>query len=113
MSARAPRKSFANPFVITLAAIPACYATTGTTSQPAPVTQAPQEQPPGETVVANPPRPEPAPTDPTPGGEVVVANPPRPAPTQTYDYDQTWTVRRSGGECLAYVEANCPKPVAG
>jgi hypothetical protein len=108
MSARSPRKVFANPFVITLAAIPACF--TESTSPPPqqpqqPVTTAPaQPAPGGEVVVANPPRP-------TPGGEAQPA-PAGPAPgaPQTYTFDQRWTVMKSSNGCTAMQRVDCPKP---
>ena len=68
MAARTPRRTFATPFVVTLAAVPACYV------QPAP--QQPQPQP-----VA---QPEPQPTDSHP---VVVVNPPRPGRLREWHYD--------------------------
>lgn len=94
MAARSPRKIFASPFVVTLAAMPACF----TGSSPPP--QDPQVQP----------RPEPTP------GEVVVANPPPTTPggggtgqAQTYTFDQRWTVMKSGEACSAMANVECPK----
>lgn len=93
--ARSPRKIFASPFVVTLAAMPACY----TESSPPPQQPQPHVQP----------RPEPTP------GEVIVTNPPPPteggtAPTQTYTFDQRWTVMKSGEACSAMARVECPKP---
>jgi hypothetical protein len=95
MAARAPRKIFARPFVVTLAALPAaCFS--GTTS--------PQVVP----------SPQPA----QPGGEpAVVTDPPPPSgstPTQsgpaTYTFDQRWLVTKSGDTCSAMARVECPKP---
>lgn len=132
MAARSPRRTFAAPFVVTLAAVPACYvdSTTPPPRQPQPVVSAPQPEPDtgGETVMANPPRPTPAP-EPTPattpptkagGGAVVqtggtATTPASPAPSApptatTYPFDQRWTVTKSGTGCLAYAQVDCPKP---
>ena len=97
MAARAPRKLFASPFVVTLAALPAaCFS--GTTS--------PQVVP----------SPQPA----EPGGEPAVvtdSTPPRGSTpsqsggtAQTYTFDQRWTVMKSGDSCSAMARVECPKP---
>lgn len=138
MSARLVRRTFASPFVVTLAAaaIPAaaCYV------QPSPGPQAPRggtttqgadhdEDAPGHV---NPPRPtsgDPAanmpagdPKTTTAGAEqapprapapVVIANPPRPATLQASKTDRTWTVTRAAGMCSAFMETSCPKPAPG
>jgi hypothetical protein len=93
MSARTPRRSFATPFVVTLAAVPACYVQTSNGPSSPPPTQVageppPSSQPPPSSesppVVVNPPRPgttpaasEPPPSTPPP----VIVNPPRPGTT--------------------------------
>ncbi len=89
MAARAPRKIFASPFVVTLAALPACF--TDSSAPP----QRPQPQP----------QPAPTPT-PTPGPDVVQAG----GATQTYAFDQRWQVLKSGGSCSAMQRVECPKP---
>jgi hypothetical protein len=74
MAARTPRRSFANPFVVTLAVAPACYATTSPPQQQ----ETAQVDPPPPTVVSNPPRPAPPP-DPQPEPpRPPIMNPPRP-----------------------------------
>lgn len=61
MAARSPRRSFATPFVVTLAAAPACYVQSSpppqqpTTTAQQPTTQEPGKPPP---VIVNPPRPQ-------------------------------------------------------
>ena len=84
MAARTPRRSFAAPFVVTLAAAPACYVSSAPPPQ-SPPTAEPAAQPPPQNapgaVVANPPRPQPDPqTQPAspPPNPSVVHNPPRP-----------------------------------
>src|SRR5262245_55864460 len=96
MSARTPRRVFANPFVVTLAALPACYTSTGPAPTVAPI--APVEP----TATATPPalNPPPATSPPT--------SPPGPV-----DYDQSWTVTKSGGTCRAQPEVECPKAEPG
>ena len=128
MAARSVRRSFASPFVVTLAAaLPAaaCYV------QPAPsrsggggaqVTD--DEHAPNHT---NRPRPtgdqlpntgapdhsttnagvEQAPA----GNTTVIANPPRPVPVAKRD--RRWTVTRATGTCSAYTDSSCPKPPPG
>ena len=98
MAARTPRKLFASPFVITLAA--SC--------------SAPQQPPPN----VNPPPPEQP--SPSPSPDVgVISNPPRPgtdpspSPSQapgTFNSEQRWTVSKSGANCMAMAKVECPKP---
>jgi hypothetical protein len=86
MSARTPRRSFAAPFVITLAAAPACYVNSAPAPQPQPQPQPAEQTPPQNapgTIVMNPPRPEPAQTQPDPTQShppTPIMNPPRPQP---------------------------------
>jgi hypothetical protein len=89
MAARVPRKLFANPFVVTLAALPACF----TESSPPP----PQQ-----------PQVAPAPKPVEPGGEPVA--PGGTPQAQTYTFDQRWTVTKSGDTCTAMQRVECPKP---
>jgi hypothetical protein len=95
MAARAPRKNFARPFVVTLAALPAaCFS--GTTS----------------------PQVVPSPKSAEPGGEPTVVTDPVPTkgstPSQsgapTYTFDQRWQVTKSGETCSAMARVECPKP---
>ncbi len=93
MAARSPRKIFASPFVVTLAA--ACGPAAPPPQQPVPSQPTPAE-----------PTPAPTPT-------VVIANPPHPAPaseTLPVSYDQRWTVMKSGADCHAMPKVDCPKP---
>lgn len=119
MSARAPRRSFATPFVLTLAAIPACTVQSAPPPQgpsPAPVAQGethdhrePHTNPPGPTEppppaqpdttpVSNPPRPEPP----------VTQTEPSPGPDKPRGYRQ-WTVTRDGKKCESMVKVHCPE----
>jgi hypothetical protein len=82
MAARAPRKLFASPFVITLAA---CG------PQPQPAQPQPQPQP-DPMIVANPPAPAP------------------PAPDNAATVEQRWTVSKGGSACQAMAHADCPRP---
>jgi len=139
MAARTPRRSFAAPFVVTLAAAPACYVSNAPPPQQpppaAPAEQAPHNAP--GVVVANPPRPQPENTPvavanpPRPQDQnrpVVVANPPRPqdppVPAAPQDHPvvvanpprphahpagTTWHVFKAGDGCEAAVHVDCPK----
>ena len=123
MAARLPRRSFATPFVVTLAAtVPACFVESNPRpQQPAPATTTaattattagePTPAPP-TTVIANPPRPteQPAPPPADPKPPTIIANPPRPTVAQT---TRRWHVTRSSGTCLASSDVSCPKPAAG
>jgi hypothetical protein len=102
MAARSPRRSFAAPFVVTLAAAPAaCYVQTAPAPayQPPPQQQGPQQQPPPPPVVSNPPRPQ----DPPP------PQPQDPPPPQTTPHnDIAWTVfKNSDGSCSAAIKVEC------
>lgn len=139
MSARAPRRSFATPFVLTLAAIPAACT----------VQSAPPPQGPTQTSATHDHRDEPTPTNPPPveaqptsPDMTPVANPPRPAqPAQAGVNDQVkgtastnantvaqskpsvkpgpapargyreWTVTRRDGKCESMVKVHCPEGV--
>lgn len=126
MSARAPRRSFATPFVLTLAAVPAACVTS---NQPPPSSPQPQAQ--HEPDHVNPPKPQQA-TEPaewhtgTTGtnhhvkgtastGSTTVAQTqpapasnPSPAPEKPRGYRQ-WTVTRSGTTCSSMVKVHCPE----
>jgi len=106
MAARTPRRSFAAPFVITLATAPACYVSSAPPPQQPPAAPPAEQAPPQNApavVVANPPRPQPDP-QPTPA---VVMNPPRPQPAEPAG--TRWHVFRSGDGCEAAVSVDCPK----
>jgi hypothetical protein len=100
MAARTPRRSFAAPFVVTLAATaPACYVSSSPqgSAQPTPTTQT-QTQ-----TQTQPEQPEPAPG---PGGPVVM-NPPMPqAPAPAAG--TKWTVYRAKDGCKAAYVVDCP-----
>lgn len=126
MAARAPRRSFASPFVLTLAAsLPAaaCYVQ----SQPGPRGGTPaRDHTAGPTPVrdhtsqpgdgARPPDhatttagAQPAPSPPV----TTISNPPAPQPApappvQTSTTDRRWTVSKSNGTCRVYEDATCP-----
>ncbi len=112
MSARALRRTFGTPFVLTLAAIPACV----TTSAPPP-SQPTRGHEPGHV---NPPKPRAEPPwqeavnaeTPPPS---VVENPPRPSTEQQTPTTSSpprgyreWRVSKSSGACTAMVKVNCP-----
>jgi hypothetical protein len=110
MAARTPRRSFATPFVITLAAVPACYVQP---SAPPPQPQAEPAQPPDShpVVVTNPPRPQPEPATPPPQdppNPSVIHNPPRPQPAQP----RSWHVYKTTTGCEAIVNVQCPEGIA-
>lgn len=96
MAARAIRRVFANPFVLTVAA--ACSAPQSPTQQ---VVPSPQPSEPGgePVVVANPPAPKQE-----AGGEAQTT------PPQTFGFDQRWTVTKAGDTCTAMQHVECPKP---
>ena len=115
MAARTPRRSFASPFVITLAVVPACY-TTSNEPPPSPRQEPPRvtdpsgpDPSPAPTVVANPPRPEPAPAQESRPG--VIVNPPRPQPPSPAE--RAWTLSKGASGCEALAVVDCPKPAPG
>jgi hypothetical protein len=119
MAARTPRRSFATPFVVTLAAAPACYVQSAPPpNEPVPQQQQQQQQQnaPG-AVVANPPRPQPVEPTPTPAvtnpprpvdppATTVVTNPPRPTGPAA---GTTWHVFKTKDGCEAALDVSCPK----
>jgi hypothetical protein len=113
MPAHTPRRSFASPFVVTLAAAPACWSnaapppTQEPVTQPVPQTaQAGSADPTPPVIVANPPRPTAGSADSAP--PIPTQNPPPPQPTQTY-----WTVMKTDKGCSAAIRVECPKPEPG
>lgn len=132
MAARSVRRSFASPFVITLAAaLPAaaCYVqpgpqrsggsgthatgggqSTGTPDEPGHVNPPRPKQPPMENMPGTNAGAEQAPPA---GNTTVIANPPRPGPVPVAKQDRRWTVTRASGACSAYVSSTCPKPPPG
>ena len=118
MSARLLRRTFASPFVITLAAIPACVVQSAPPSRggptPGPRQDGPRESRPAEntpaqtepTVVSNPPRP--GTEQPTPPPRVI-SNPPGPKQDAPAQYERHWTVMKIGDKCQAYTDTTCPR----
>jgi hypothetical protein len=113
MAARTPRRNFARPFVVTLAAAPACYtAPAPPPPQPPPAAPAAEAQPaPPPTIVANPPPPEsrtppPEPTPPIPRRPPNV-NPPPPHDVGPADGTK-WTVFKTKDGCEATFHVECP-----
>lgn len=130
MAARTPRRSFAAPFVVTLAApLAACFVQTAPAQQPhgnppPDVAQQQQTPPPDHVIVSNPPRPTtPPPSDPPPQQQPtnpVIMNPPRPTPTTTptqttptppKQTSEKWTIFKQGAECMASIKTDCPQGV--
>jgi hypothetical protein len=107
MSARLLRRTFASPFVVTLAAIPAACVT-----QSAPPSRS--GPPPGDRRPA-PQTSEPAQPTPVRGETTVMSNPPRPGIEQATPpneepakVERHWTVMKLDGKCLAYAQTSCP-----
>jgi hypothetical protein len=105
MAARSPRRTFANPFVITLATITPLSAGS--------VLAEPDAKPAPPTKTKNPPPPKPDPKTPP-----IQKNPPPPKPEpklEVSSYDRRWTVTKIKGkaDCLANPEAKCPKVEPG
>src|SRR5687768_13564858 len=106
MAARTPRRSFATPFVVTLAAAPACYVQSGPPPQgpppqPQPTqTAQPQPEQARPPVIVSPPMPTQPTTEPS--------TPPAPPPTQQ-NQSQKWTVYKAqtGGGCMAAFKVEC------
>jgi hypothetical protein len=121
MPARSPRRTFASPFIITIAAVPACFVSSSTPpsqpisqaapgqpsqSDPAPTPPPPQEQSP--VIVANPPRPTQGPAE-----QAATPPPPPPQPTPTpvnpSQPNQMWTVLKTTSGCEAILDVSCPQ----
>ncbi|MFN0246514.1 MAG: hypothetical protein ACKV2T_06375 [Kofleriaceae bacterium] len=104
MSARALRRSFATPFVLTLAAVPACVVSSPPPSSPQTTRSGPAHDEPDH---ANPPAPQPeTQTAPTQAPPTVVANPPRPqeAPANTRVNDQVKNTANTSSTTVAQTE---------
>src|SRR5690242_8528117 len=106
MSARVPRRSFATPFVLTLAAVPACHSSS---PQPAPPVQPARNDPPA-IVEADPPPPTQAPDEQPPPQPVIVNPPP---PSSAPPEQASWTVFRGKDGCMAAIKVACPTGEAG
>jgi hypothetical protein len=121
MAARTPRRSFATPFVVTLAGTAACYVQSSPPPQGPPPSQPttaqptqPNQPPPGVMVNPPPPSTQPSTPPPTQKPPVVVANPPPPTtqgPTTPTQTNQTtkWTVYKAkdGSGCMAAIQVEC------
>ncbi len=112
MSARQLRRTFATPFIITLAGSSLAVA-----CGPKPLPK--HDNPPGPSVHSNPPAPDPKPTpettpDTTPVPETPKASPPE-AVKEPAKFESHWTVMKFKGQadCHAMVDVNCPKPEKG
>lgn len=91
MAARTPRRSFATPFVITLAAAPACYVQSTPPQQPQPVQSQPSQ-----------------PAQPPDRPPVTVVNPPTPQTESATPPNQRWTVfKQPDGVCMATIKVQC------
>ena len=103
MAARVPRRTFASPFVVTLAAAPACY----TSSSPAPQAWPPPPAEQAQPTPAAAPTQAAAPPDfqsPAP----VIANPPPPGTATAPAQQASWTVFKSKDGCMAAIKVSCP-----
>ncbi len=105
MAARAPRRSFARPFVITLAAAPACFVSSST----------PPSQPVSQAAPGQPSQSDPAPATPPPSqSPVIVANPPHPRPQGPAEQapapppETRWTITKTATGCQSMVDVTCP-----
>lgn len=86
-----PRRSFAAPLILTVAAVPACVVATKPTNTPGPEAKQPEQRDHRDKGHENPPGPH--------------ENPPAP---NVNEYDQSWQVRLADdGSCLAYGEVSC------
>ena len=105
MASRIPRRTFAAPFVITLAA--GCYTQAPPPAQPPPANPPPPTQP--DPVVANPPRPEPdpGPTQSPPMNPPAPQRPPMNPPAPQTNAAE-WTVTKQGAICTAAIKVTCP-----
>ena len=102
-ASRKPRRAFAVPLVMTIAAAPACVVKD----------DSPPASSSGPTVRTheNPPRPDPAP-QPDPARPDPDPTPIEPTPVQTKapDYHRNWTVMMNDdGTCAAYMAVECKK----
>jgi hypothetical protein len=123
MSARSIRRTFAVPFVVTLAGA-ASLTAVACAKKPAPLHSNPPGPTPGPH--ANPPAPD---KDPAPAPTTTDPAIPAPGPTadskpDTADsqpkkepatYEHRWTVSKYKGNagCQAFIDVNCPKPEPG
>jgi hypothetical protein len=105
MAARTPRRSFASPFVVTLATAPACFVSSST----------PPSQPISQTAPGQPVSSDPQPATPPPSDSpIIIANPPHPTSTPSPSEPapppepRQWTVFQTATGCEAAIDAPCP-----
>ena len=103
MAARTPRRSFATPFVITLAAAPACYVQS-TPPQTGPTTTTTSSAPPTNTQTPDQPPTQGAPTQ---GPGPTVINPPMPQSQPAAPPNTKWTVYKAADGCMAAFKVEC------
>jgi len=103
-SSRKPRRTFAAPLILSVAALPACIVAS---NKPASSTNTDPEQRDHR-------QPDPETTDhrQPDGDPVVISNPPRPEPyvlRQDSSYDESWQISvEADGSCKAYGPNDCP-----
>jgi hypothetical protein len=111
MSARFQRRTFAAPFVVTLAGCMVQSAPPPREPRAYPQPQPSPQPAPQPTVMSNPPRPGVEQSQPTPP-PTVISNPPRPGAEQSPPAptagESHWTVMKQGNRCVAYVKTSCP-----
>ncbi len=125
---RKRRRSFALPFVLTIAAAPGCYVTSGSSDPPATTQEEPSSEPTAADTTPAEPSSEPQapnPSSPTPQQPPVVQQPPEPTkqppivtnnppPPQTLPMpraEETVT-KHTDGTCWASAPVKCPAPPA-
>lgn len=95
---RSPRRSFAAPLILSVAAIPACVVTSNKPANDPKTGETPEQRDHRGT------------GDDAGDGTKVIMNPPRPEAPQVYEQDQSWSVRmESDGSCKAYGSVDCPE----
>lgn len=120
MAVRTVRRSFASPFVVTLAAaLPAaaCYVQPASSRPPTTAGERSAGTP-DEPAHANPPRPKQPPMENMPTGSTTNAGVeqsprPTPAPAVVAKQDTRWTITRAGEKCSAFAKVTCPTAPAG
>ena len=110
MAARTPRRTFAHPFVVTLAAVPACAGPQQPPHRnppPPPMDPATPAPDPGQTAPTTPTTPtDPASPAPSPGGTGQAQQKPP-------DHTERWIVTRNGATCMATPRVECPTAAPG
>ncbi len=104
MSARQPRRSFATPFVITLAAGAACTPRATPTPPPGPITTTP------ETTTVETPPVETPPVETPPVETPPVATPPAETPPSPPVKTLRWQANQVGQKCTTQLQTDCSEP---